>query len=85
MSKRVSECAYLKREKQKARDFKVSNRAFIVYLLARSGGDDARRATLNSEDDNRDELDDEGLFTMLAPPRRVSAEECMSRESDWGG
>lgn len=61
--------------------------AFILYLLARrSRGDDARRkATLDIDDDDDDDKDGlvDGLEAILAPPRRASAEECMSRASDW--
>ena len=57
-----------------------------LYLLAtgRRGGDDARRrATL----DIAATVDKNGLVegskAILAPPRRASAEECMSRTGDW--
>ena len=55
-------------------------------MARRSRGDDARRkATLDIDDDDDDDKDGlvDGLEAILAPPRRASAEECMSRASDW--
>lgn len=72
---------FRKRETESKRFQGVKSRVHS-YLLAR-GGDDAPRATLDIEDENRDELAD-GLLIMLASPRRASAEEYMSRASDWG-
>jgi len=68
-----------RRSKQGKQDLRIARRLF--YL---ANGSDARRATLDI-DDADDVIDKlvEGLAVTAMPPRRASAEECMSRAGNW--